>query len=410
MNSTRTALVGAAVALACAIAFLFVQDKRHGWPFAAHHIQVSTEHQSESRTNETSAQSATQRVAFDLPETQFEKLGIRFEPAVRASIANPVRAVATITADESRISHVHTRVAGWLEELYVNTTGQTVRAGQPLAAVFSQELYSSQQEYLLALRRANAGPSSALLDAARTRLTVLGMSEAEIQRLEQRGQAARLVTVAAPRNGVVLNRAVSAGTAVDPSTEILTIADLSTVWVIAEIPERDAARVSVGSTATLSFPMAGLESFAAKVEFVYPTLSERTRAVRVRLPVANRDGKLRPGMYGSAEFAAVQREALTVVRDAVVDTGESQHVFVHNAQGELEPRSVKVGSRLGDRIEIVDGLAPGEHVVTTGVFLIDSESRLRASGGTGHVGHGGSNTPSKSDSAQPTEDHSQHVH
>jgi Cu(I)/Ag(I) efflux system membrane fusion protein len=205
---------------------------------------------------------------------------------------------------------------------------------------------------------------------------------------------------------------VSAGTAVDPSTEIVTIADLSQVWVIAEVAEADAAQVVSGAAATLSFPMSGREPFSARVQFIYPTLTERTRTVRVRLPVPNLNGLLRPGMYGSAEFPPVARDALTVARDAVIDTGESQHVFVHTPGNVLEPRQVKVGARLVDRVEILQGLAPGDHVVTTGVFLIDSESRLRASGGTGHSGHGSGEqqTESVRDEAKTADEPAPHAH
>jgi Cu(I)/Ag(I) efflux system membrane fusion protein len=356
--------------------------------------------------------SATARAPVELPRSQLEMLDVQFEPVEMRSIDDPVHAVATVVADESRITHVHTRVAGWVEELHINTTGQVVRAGQPLAGVFSQELYSSQQEYLSALRGVGNGPASAVLDAGRTRLEVLGMSRAEIERLEKTGQARRLVTISAPKSGIVLNRGVSAGTAVDPATEIVTLADLSVVWVIAEVAEGDAAQVRAGATALLSFPMARRESFPAKVEYIYPTLTERTRTVRVRLPVTNKDGALRPGMYGSAKFAAVAREALTVARDAVIDTGESQHVFVHTAQNVLEPRKVRIGARLADRVEVIEGLEPGDHVVTTGVFLIDSESRLRASGGTGHAGHGGGKpaAPERNRDKPESDVPSQHAH
>lgn len=387
-------LVTGAAVVAVMVVFLVIQDQRHGWPFSRHHsAQVVAEPPAGNAPDVPAATSAAARAPVELPAQQVETLGVRFEPVEMRSVENPVRAVATVVADESRITHVHARVAGWLEELYINTTGQTVRAGQPLAGVFSQELYSSQQEYLSALRRVGSEPASAVLDAARTRLEVLGMGRAEIERLEKTGEARRLVTIAAPRSGIVLNLGVSAGTAVDPSTQIVTVADLSVVWVIAEVAEADAAQLRAGATATLSFPMAGREPFPAKVEFIYPTLTERTRSVRVRLPVPNKDGMLRPGMYGSAEFPAVAREALTVARDAVVDTGQSQHVFVHTSENVIEPRTVKVGVRLADRVEILQGLTPGDHVVTTGVFLIDSESRLRASGGTGHSGHGGDKAP-----------------
>jgi membrane fusion protein, copper/silver efflux system len=409
--SQRTLLLSAGAVIALILVFVFVQDQRHGWPFSRHHtVQVAAEHPS-PRAPAATALSAAARVPVELPTQQIEALGVQFEPVEMRPLANPVRAVATVVADESRITHVHTRVAGWLEALYVNTTGQSVRAGQPLAAVFSQELYSSQNEYLTALRGVDNGPPSAVLAAARTRLTVLGMSDAQIAQIEKAGQVRRLVTIAAPRGGIVLNRAVSAGTAVDPSTEILTIADLSQVWVIAEVGEADATQVVPGAAATLSFPMSGREPFTARVQFIYPTLTERTRTVRVRLPVPNPNGLLRPGMYGSAEFPPVARDALTVARDAVIDTGESQHVFVHTPGNVLEPRQIKVGARLADRVEILRGLAPGDHVVTTGVFLIDSESRLRASGGTGHSGHGsGEQQTSVRDETKTADEPAQHAH
>ena len=403
MKAPRSSVaIGAfAAVLTLIVVFLVVQDQRHGWPFSRHHgAQTSSAQLSAPVRSNTETEQAAARAAVEVPNEKLEALGVRFEPVEMRRIENPVRAVATVVADESRVTHVHARVSGWLEELYVNTTGQSVRAGEPLAGVFSQELYSSQQEFVSALRRAGDGPASAVPEAARTRLELLGMGRAEIERLEKTGEARRLVTISAPKSGVVVNRAVSAGTAVDPSTEIVTLADLSVVWVIAEVAESDAAQVRAGSTATLSFPMARTDNFAAKVEFIYPTLTERTRTVRVRLPVSNKDGLLRPGMYGNAEFAVAAREALTVARDAVIDTGNAQHVFVHTAQNMLEPRTIKVGARLADRMEVIEGLEPGDHVVTTGVFLIDSESRLRASGSTGHAGHGGK----RSEAAQPEGD------
>lgn len=408
--SQRTVLLSAIAVIATIVLFMVVQDQRHGWPFSRHMAQPSAEHPNSHASAAT--RSAATRVPIEIPAQQIEALGVQFEPVEVRPFANPVRAVATVVADESRISHVHTRVAGWLEELYVNTTGQKVRAGQPIAAVFSQELYSSQNEYLSALRAARNGPASAVLAAARTRLKVLGMSDTEIGQIEKTGEARRLVTISAPREGIVLNRGVSAGTAVDPSTEILTIADLSRVWVIAELAEADVAQVRTGTSATLSFPMSSREPFSAKVEFIYPTLTERTRTVRVRLPVPNPEGALRPGMYGSAEFPPVPRDALTVARDAIIDTGESQHVFVHTSQNVLEPRQVKIGARLADRVEILQGLTPGDHVVTTGVFLIDSESRLRASGGTGHSGHGGGEQQAESarDEVTKPAEPAQHAH
>ena len=184
-----------------------------------------------------------------------QELGIRLEVVGRQSLTQEARAVATIVPDESRISHVHTRVAGWVEQLDVNTTGEMVTAGQPLARIFSQELLSSQAEYLAARRNtAASGISSAVIASGRTRLTVLGMAPDEIDAIEQSGEPRRLVTVVAPRSGVVVNRGVTAGTSVDPSTTLLTIADLSRVWVLAEVPEANIPGIRVGTLAHLDFP------------------------------------------------------------------------------------------------------------------------------------------------------------
>jgi membrane fusion protein, copper/silver efflux system len=304
-----------------------------------------------------------------------------------------VRAVATVVPDESRISHVHTRVAGWVERLDVNTTGERVRAGQPLARIFSQELLSSQTEYLAARRNTAASAiASVVVASGRTRLTVLGMSPAEIDTIEQTGEPRRLVTVVAPHSGVVVNRGVTVGTSVDPSTTLLTIADLSRVWILAEVPEASIPVVRLGSIARLDFPASGRPLFSAHVAFLYPALTERTRTLRVRLSAANSDGVLRPGLYGTAVFESPGRQTITVPRDAVVDTGLQQHVFV--AVGDhFEPRSVALGAQLADRVEIRDGLRAGEQIVVAGVFLLDSESRLRATGGTGGHNHGTPATP-----------------
>lgn len=379
----RRTLAAIIAVLAVGVTFLAVQDRRHGWPFSRHHAVTALGDQGQAEPVPGVA-----RAPVDVPRGQLDGLGIRFEPVQSQTLTDSARAVATVVADESRVIHVHPRIAGWLEQLHVGTTGETVRAGQTLAGLYSQELFATQVEYLAALRRAESGPRSSMDAAARDRLRVFGMSDAEIEAITASGRPQRLVAIVAPRAGVVLTRSVNAGTAVDPSTELFTLADLSRVWVIAEVAESDAAHIRTGTVASLSFPSAGHLQVSAPVEFVYPTLTERTRSVRVRMSVGNGTGRLRPGMYGSAEFPFVTREALTVPRDAVVDTGDSQHVFVHVGGDRIEPRTVKVAARSAARVEVLEGLVEGEHVVTTGVFLIDSESRLRASGSTGHVGHG----------------------
>lgn len=407
----RALSVGGAFVFVLTVATLLIQHVRDGWPFSAHHNAGAT---SQTRPTEVpqaagSAPPAHPRGPVELDPSRLAAIGVRLEQVKREAIARSLRAIATVVPDESRISHVHTRVSGWIEQLYVNTTGQSVRAGQPLAGIFSQELLSSQNEYLAARRVAGESPPSAVLQGARSRLKVLGVTEAEIRAIEVAGEARRLVTVTAPRGGVVVHRGISVGTAVDPSTELLTIADLSRVWVLAEIPEADIPYVLRDTPARLEFVASGRPSFEARVDFLYPTLTERTRTLRVRLVVENRDGSLRPGLYGEANFQVKPHDALTIPRDAIVDIGETQHVFVVEREGRFVPRTVKLGARLEDRVEVREGLSEGESIVASGVFLIDSESRLRASGGgTGHV-HGArkeATTPpaapqNRSDQAQP---------
>jgi len=358
----------------------------------------------------TDSGSTHDRVPIDVTASTLQQLDIRLEVVKRESLTEEVRAVATVVPDESRISHVHTRVSGWVEQLDVNTTGEMVRAGQPLARIFSQELFSSQTEYLAIRKTTSAsGITSVVVAGGRTRLTVLGMTPADIDAIERTGEPTRLFTVPAPRSGVVVNRGVTVGTSVDPSTTLLTIADLSRVWILAEVPEANIPAVRVGTLAQLEFPASGRAPFSARIDFVYPTLTERTRTLRVRLSAANPGGTLRPGLYGTVAFESAGAQVITVPRDAVVDTGLQQHVFV--ATGDrFEPRAVTLGVQLADRVEVRAGLEEGERIVAAGVFLLDSESRLRATGGAGgHSGHGATAATQKTPAPPAADPHAGHT-
>jgi len=386
-TTLTSAIAAVAVTAGVFTAGLSLQHSRNAWPFAPTPLSAMP-------ADPAAGSGATHnRVPIDVTPSTQQQLGIRLEPATREALTEAVRAVATVVPDESRISHVHTRVSGWVEHLEVNTTGEMVRAGQPLAHIFSQELFSSQTEYLAIRKTTSAsGLTSVVVAGGRTRLSVLGMTPADIDAIEQSGEPKRLFTVAAPRSGVVVNRGVTVGTSVDPSTTLLTIADLSRVWILAEVPESHMATVHIGTRAQVDFPASGQVPFGARIDFIYPTLSERTRTLRVRLSAANPGGTLRPGLYGTVAFESTGPSVITVPRDAVVDTGVEQHVFV--ATGDrFEPRAVTLGVQLADRVEIRTGLEEGEHVVAAGVFLLDSESRLRATGGNGgHSGHGAPTT------------------
>ena len=394
--SLRSAVATAAIFSAV----LWMQHARSAWPFDA---PAPTAAPTQPAAATGTSGNGPDRVPVEAAAVGTINVGLVTVTA--EPLTQTIRAVATIVPDESRISHVHTRVAGWLEQLYVNTTGEMVHGGEPLAAIFSQELLSSQTEYLAARKNtAASGIMSAVVESGRTRLQVLGMTPAEIDAIETSGQPRRLVTVFAPRSGIVINRGVTAGTAVDPSTTLVSIADLSRVWVLAEVPEANIPAVRVGTTAQLDFPASGRAPFNARVDFIYPTLTERTRTLRVRLTAANPRGALRPGLYGNAIFEAGGPPVLTVPRDAVIDTGVQQHVFVAVAD-RFEPRPVTLGVQLADRVEVRSGLREGDQVVASGVFLLDSESRLRATGG-GH--QHGAPASDQQPSAPPSDLHSGH--
>lgn len=358
---------------------LVTQYLRHDWPFPSHPGILDAAAPEASPASAT-ASVAHPRVTVDIDAAQARAIGLRLETVRRDQVTESLRVVATVVLDESLVSQVRPSISGWLEALHVDTIGQTVRAGEPIASIFSQELLATQAEYLAALRAARFGPRGSVVESARGRLKELGMSDAEITEMEQIGEPRRLTTVLAPRSGIVLRRSVNVGTSVDSATEILTLADLSSVWIIAEVPETGLELIPANAKATIDFASSGRKPFEARVNFVYP-LTERTHTVRARFVVQNADGKLRPGMYGNVDLRGLAREAATVSRNAVVDTGAQQHVFVATAPDHYEPRTVTLGARLGDRVEIRSGLVEGERVVAAGVFLLDSESRLRAADG-----------------------------
>ncbi len=330
--------------------------------------------------------SKSSRTSVQLTSPQTQAIDLHLATVTKENLLEELRVVATVVPDESRIAHIHTRVAGWIEKLHVTNTGERVTAGQTIAEIYSQELFASQIEYLAA--RELSGPASILIESGRHRLRFLGMSDAEILEIEKNGKPHRLVKLIAPRSGILAHRGIAVGTSVDPSTEIAIILDLSRVWVLAEVPEAAASLIQQGMTANLELGPAKTKH-SAKIELIDPLLTETTRTLKVRFSLPNPKGNLRPGTYGSVHFLSPPRSALMVAREAVTDTGNTQYVYVQTAEHVYEPRIVRLGVRQKNQIEIVAGLSEGERIVISGVFLLDSESRLRASGSaaTAHGAH-----------------------
>jgi Cu(I)/Ag(I) efflux system membrane fusion protein len=319
---------------------------------------------------------------------RIQTLGVRTEPVSRRSLARSVRAVGTIEIDERGQHTVSPKFEGWIEKLHVNTTGQAVTRGQPLAEVYSPELVSAQREYLIAYNAtkslsgagtdAQAGVQQ-LAGAALERLRNWDISEAQLQRLREGGEPRRTLTLVAPASGIIVKDPPVAGMRFMPGEPLFRIADLSHVWLIGDVFEQDLALVRVGTGVTMSVSSYPDRTFPGKVTFIYPTLNPETRTARVRIELANPRGELKPGMYGTVMIdAGPKREVLTVPDSAVIDSGMRQTVLVALGEGRFEPREVKLGARGEGFVEVLSGVKDGESVVTRANFLIDSESNLKA--------------------------------
>jgi len=306
-----------------------------------------------------------------------QALGIRLDEARVTAFGAPVRAVGRIEADERRLYEMQARTAGFVEQLLVRAEGEPVKAGQRVADVYAPELLAAQQEYLALLRAQSIGDGHDLARAARERLALLGMAPAEIDAVAKSGTARRRVGLFAPASGYVTALAVREGAQIAPGAMVMRIADLASVWLVADVPERDAGRLKPGDPLVAELESLPGESFAGKVEYVYPTLDTATRSVRVRMVLPNDRRELRPGMFASATIETARHEALSVPTEAVIVTG-TRSVVIIGRDGRFVPLEVKTGAEQDGRTEILAGLQAGQSVVASGQFLIDSEANLRA--------------------------------
>ena len=303
-----------------------------------------------------------------------QNLGIRLAPAESASFGDALAAVGRIEADEHRLYAVQTRLPGFVERLYVRAVGDVVGRNQKLADIYAPELLGAQQEFL-ALLKLEIPDAETIRAAARTRLKLLGMAESEIAAIARNGKANPRFGVYAPASGFVTELGVRQGAQIMPGANLMQLADLSTVWLIAEVPERDAGRIKPGEAVEARLESLPGETIAGRVGLIYPTLDAATRSVRVRIELPNRQGKLRPGMFASVELAGQVRQALSVPTESVIATGTRKVVIV-KAGDSFRPVAVETGLERGGKTEILKGLAAGENVVVSGQFLIDSEASL----------------------------------
>jgi Cu(I)/Ag(I) efflux system membrane fusion protein len=324
--------------------------------------------------------------AVVVPAVMRQLIGVRSAPVTYASLGQEIRAVGTVGYDERGLTQVTVKTSGWVREVFVDSIGRPVQKGDPLFTLYSPDLLATQDEYLLAVKMQGQLASSPLAEvkanaaslvaSSRERLHLWDVTDLQITKLERRGKAEPVLTVYAPSSGIVLKREALPGKYVEPGTTLYEVADLSTVWVSADIYESEVAAVTLNQPASVTFAAYPEETFRGNVSYIYPSLNTETRTVRVRVELPNPGLKLKPGMYGNVIVQTDALHTLVVPKEAVLETGLRQLVFMDRGQGRYEPASVKLGRRSQDSVEVLEGLKEGDHIVTSANFLLDAESKL----------------------------------
>jgi RND family efflux transporter MFP subunit len=333
-------------------------------------------------------------------------IGVKISEAAETNISKTIRVVGVAAHDETKVYHVHTKFPGWVDKVYVDFVGKTVKKGQPLLSIYSPELVSTQEELLLARKSRDILKNSAFEDigsgseslyrATRERLRYWDISDSQINQIERLGTPLKTLTLYSALDGYVMARNVFPGQQVSPEMNLFDIADHSTIWVQAEVYEYEISSISLGQEASVTFPSFPGKTFSGKVTYISPEMDPKTRTLKLRIELANPDHKIVPDMYANVELKLDYGKKLSIPQEAVLDSGANQMVFVAREGGYFEPRKVTLGPRVDDRLIVLDGLKAGEKVVTSANFLIDSESQLKsAAGGMGgeHAGHGAGESP-----------------
>ena len=325
--------------------------------------------------------------AVEVTPDQQHLIGMKYGTPEWTDGGETIHAPGRVMPDETLLTRVQARTDGWILTVDANFTGKPVTRGQPLLTLYSPELLAAQQEYLLALKarslmqhssmQESMANNESLAEAARRRLLLLNLTEAQIAGVEQAQQPLQNIAISAPVSGYVMTRNAFPGQRVTAETELYTLADLSGVWVIADVPEADAARVRPGQSAHVTAPGSNVPLFA-RVTFLQPQVDPVSRTLKVRLELANKEMQLRPEMWVQVDIELAGERHLTVPADAVLDAGTSKTVFVDRGNGYFEPRAVATGARNADRVQSLSGLKAGERIGTSGAFRMKSESQMKA--------------------------------
>ena len=378
---TRGRLIAIAVIVA-SVAVAYLATRRHGTETAS------------TSTAATAGARADQRSVMLTP-SEAQRIGVTYAVAMPAAIAHEIRVVGQVSYDERLVSAINPKLDGWVETLYINTTGQLVQAGQPLLELYSPMVVSAEEELLLAKRLSQdvsgAGADTRqgvgnLVESARRRLSFWDVPAEEIARVERTGVVRKTVTLRAPFSGFVLEKNVVRGQKIMAGETLFKIADLRRLWIEGAVFERDLPAIHLGATARIEISAVSGAERTGQIEYIYPTLDPLTRTARIRVAVPNSDFRLKPGMYATMKITSQGLPVLSVPRSSTLSTGRRDIVFVKRADGMLEPREVTLGAVGDDRVEVRSGLFAGDTIVASGTFLIDAESKLgEVLGGMGNM-------------------------
>src|SRR5215831_14505139 len=356
--------------------------------------------------------SETPLTPVQLSPERLQSIGVKFDEVKRKEVNDEIRATGTIAMDERRISYVQTRFSGYIQKVFADATYQYVRKGQPLFTIYSPELAAAEREYLVAKQNAQslsestvpgvASGVASLLDASAERLKQWNIPQREIARLEFSGQASQELEIDSPVSGYITERNALPNAYVQPETKIYTVADLSTVWVIAQIFQNDLGRVRSATPATLTVDSYPGRVFQERVDFIYPDIDMTTRTARARLVFPNPNLTLTPGMFVNVTVQVSLGSQVVISATGVLHSGTRHIVFVDRGAGYLEPREIEVGPQAGQEYVVLKGLKPGERIVTSANFLIDSESQLQAAIGSFVPPPPGAGEAASANQTQPT--------
>lgn len=329
------------------------------------------------------------RVPIEVPVEKQAKIGLKVAKAEKKNVEHTIRTVGTVTADQTKEAHVHTKIKGWIEKIYADYVGKPVKKNQPLFDLYSPDLVATQEEYLAARQQGAIGREIAA--TSRNRLQLWGVPASEIEKLEKTGKASRTITFNSPADGFIVEKMAIQGMYITPDMQLYLITDLSRLWIITTLYEYDVAVISVGDEAAINLPYDPDKPFTGKISYIYPEIEQETRTAKARIEVDNADQRLKPGMFANVELKKNLGESVVVPGDAVIETGKRSIVFVKTGASRFEPKEVKVGPRIENGFIILSGLEGGEEVVISANFLIDAESKLQAAiqkGTPSQPGHG----------------------